>query len=387
MGRHATNLELFLDLVFVLAITQIATLISGDLTASGVGKGVLIAFLVWWQWSQFTWAGSAIDLEHTTFSRVIVLGLIPIALLMSVSIPDAFGDTGVWFGATYVGVQTLVLVMQGHEAMQDRVRRGAYIRYTSFAAIAPIVVFVGAFFDGDVRVTLWVIGGALNLLAALRGAAGEWQIDPMHFSERHGLFIIIALGEVLIAMGLAGSDHGLERDIALAIVVGAAVACTMWWTYFAFMPLKVEHVLAETEGADRGRLARDVFTLGHFPLVVGLVFFAVVAKHLVAHPTGHLANEDRWLLGASVLCFVGGLMLIQLRADRSVAPERVGMVIAAPLMCLAGDQLDALVVVGGIAVLYAAMQAVTMHRLRRLSPVPERANTRPMPPPQHRPGV
>ena len=368
MGRHATNLELFLDLVFVLAVTQIATLISGDLTAAGVGKGALIAFLVWWQWSQFTWAGSAIDLEHTTFSRVLVLGLIPVALLMSVAIPDAFGDTGVWFGATYVGVQTLVLVMQGHEAMKDKERRGAYIRYTSLAAIAPIVVFIGAFFDGDVRVTMWIIGGALNLVAALRGAAGEWQIDPVHFSERHGLFIIIALGEVLIAMGLAGSEHGFERDIALAIIIGAAVACTMLWTYFAFTPRKVEHALAATSGADRGRLARDVFTLGHFPLVVGLVFFAVVGKHLVAHPTGHLAAEDRWLLGASVLCFVGGLMLIQLRADRSVAPERIGMVIAAPLLCLAGSQLDALVIVGGMAALYGAMQAVTMHRLRTVAP-------------------
>jgi len=143
--RHASNLELFLDLVFVFAVTQIASLIDSDLTAAGVARGVLIAALVWWQWSQFTWAGSAINLQRRVSTRVLVLCTIPATLTMAVSIPHAFGasdgpDTGAWFGIAYLVVQLLVLAMQGTTAVRDPATRKAFIDYTSLASIAPVLV-------------------------------------------------------------------------------------------------------------------------------------------------------------------------------------------------------------------------------------------------------
>ena len=119
--RHATNLELFLDLVFVFAVTQLAVLIEGHLTVPGVLRGVLLAFLVWWQWSQFTWAGAAMDLQAHTVSRLLVLCMVPVTLLMTVAIPDAFDRSGPWFGWAYFGVQVLVISMMG---VADRPRNG-----------------------------------------------------------------------------------------------------------------------------------------------------------------------------------------------------------------------------------------------------------------------
>jgi low temperature requirement protein LtrA len=367
--RHATNLELFLDLVFVFAVTQVASLISHDPTAAGLGHGVLLAWLVWWQWSQFTWAGSAIDLQAVTVTRVLVLCIIPMALVMTVSIPTAFEGGGVWFGAAYMGVQLIVLSMQGHVAWGHEQRRIAFIRYASFAVAAPIVVMIGSFFHGDVRVVIWVVAALMNVVGAMRGAGGDWVIDPVHFAERHSLFIIISLGEVLVAAGATATAAGLTATTVSALVVTVAMACVLWWTYFAYLPEVTEHHLREAKGAERGRFARDVFTMGHFPLATGLIFYAVVAKHLVEHPTEHLDTHDRWTLALSGVAFIGGLMFIQWRAVRRVAPERVftlGVIVAVAFL---GRWLSPLLVVGLMAVSLGIMQSITMRRLRgRLAP-------------------
>lgn len=365
--RHATNLELFLDLVFVFAVTQIASLISHHPTGTGTAKGLLIALLVWWQWSQFTWAGSAIDLQRRVATRVLVLGCIPVTLIMTIAIPEAYHSTGLWFGAAYLGVQLIVLGMQGSVSLPNPVLRGAFIRYASLASVAPVVVLIGAFFHDDVRVEIWVLAAVLNFIGGLRASSGEWAINPVHFAERHSLFVIISLGEVLIAAGATASgisEDGLHARTAIAIAVAVAVACTLWWTYFAYIPAVGEDVLRTAQGAERGRYARDLFTFGHFPVVFGLILYAVVVKHLIPHPDGHLSVDDRWLLASSVVCFVGGLMAFQFRVIRRVSRERIIALPVAIGLCYLGRWLPGLAVVGSIAVLLAVMQTITMRRFK-----------------------
>ncbi|MGZ6954068.1 MAG: low temperature requirement protein A, partial [Acidimicrobiia bacterium] len=183
--RHATNLELFLDLVFVFAVTQLAVLIGEHVTVHGTLEGVLVAFLVWWQWSQYTWAGAATNLQDNPVSRVLVLCTIPVTLLMTIAIPDAFGRSGVWFGWAYCGVQVLVISMQGALTARSPEQRRAFARYASVAMLSPAVVLVGAYLEGDARVWVWVGAAGLNLVAAVRGGTGEWTINATHFAERH----------------------------------------------------------------------------------------------------------------------------------------------------------------------------------------------------------
>lgn len=362
--RHATNLELFLDLVFVFAITQIASLISHYPTGTGTAKGFLIALLVWWQWSQFTWAGSAIDLQRTARTRVLVLGCIPVTLIMTISIPESFHGSGLWFAGAYLGVQLLVLGMQGSVSLFDPVLRPAFIRYASLATIAPVVVLLGAFAHGDVRVYMWVGAAVLNFVGGLRAASGEWAINPVHFAERHSLFIIISLGEVLVATGATATEITLDRLTAFAIVVSVSVACMLWWTYFAFIPDVGEHTLRTAQGPARGVLARDLFTFGHVPLVFGIVLYAVVVKHLVPQPEGHLSVDDRWLLALSVVFFVGGLLSFQFRVVRRLAPERFAAIAATIAVCGFGSRLPGVVVVALVALVLGVMQAITWRKFR-----------------------
>ena len=363
--RSANHLELFLDLVFVFAVTQIASLISHEPVGSGTAKGLLIAMLVWWQWSQFTWAGTAIDLEKNARTRVLVLGCIPFALLMTISIPEVFHSTGIWFGSAYLGVQLLVLGMHATEALADPRIRTGFLRYASLAAIAPVMVFVGGFLHGTAQIAAWVLAALLNVLAGLRATGSEWNIVPEHFVERHSLFIIISLGEVLVAAGGAATNSGLDRLTAFAIIVSVAVACMWWWVYFGFLPQVMEQSLRAVKGTARGTMARDIFTFGHFPLVFGLILYAVVVKHLVAHPDGTLAADDRWLLGLSVALFVGGQMANHWRFARRVIPERPVAIVAAAGLCALGAWVPGLAVVAGIAVLLGIMQAVTWRRVTR----------------------
>jgi low temperature requirement protein LtrA len=363
--RHATNLELFLDLVFVLAVTQIATLISHDPTAGGLFRGLLIAWLVWWQWSQFTWSGSAIDLQAVAATRVIVLMLIPVTLVMSVSIPTVFEDGGFWFAGTYLGILLLVLLVQGRTAWRDERTRTAFVRYASTMVIAPFVVLLGAFFHDGARTGLWIAAAVIDIVAAARaGGAGEWSINPVHFAERHALFVIISLGEVLVATGVTASAIGLSAETVLGVVVAVGLACVLWWTYFAYIPEVSEHELAKATGLDRGRFARDFFTIGHFPLVAGLVLYAVVAKHLVEHPLDELDVHDRWTLALSALCFIGGLMGIQYRAAKLVLPERVAALVVIAGLTALGRWLSGALVVALVALAVGVMQAITLRRRR-----------------------
>jgi len=282
-------------------------------------------------------------------------------LIMTTSIPNAFGATGLWFGVAYFGVQALVLLAQGSYTSGEH--RVAFVRYASFASVAPATVLVGAFVHGDARVIVWVAAALLNFVGALRAAGGEWTIDPVHFSERHALFVIIGLGEVLVTAGAAATQAGLHRHTAIAMTVAVAVACTMWWTYFAFIPDVGEHALRRHAGSSRGRLARDVFTFGHFPIAFGIILYAVVVRHLVDHPVGRMTVDDRWLLGLSVAAVVGGLLAIQYRVARGLAPERIVAILVAAGVCVLGAVLQGTVVVSLVAIVYGAMQAITWRRI------------------------
>lgn len=362
--RHATNLELFLDLVFVFAITQVASLIASDPTPAGLGRGLLITWLVWWQWSQFAWTGSAIDLQAVTHTRVLVLCLIPVTLVNAAAIPTAFDGGGIWFGATYLGVLVLVSAVQGVVSWGNEGTRVAFVRYTSVALVAPVVVLIGALFEDRVRIALWVLAMVLDIVGALRASsAGEWSIDPVHFPERHALFVIIALGEVLVASGATASGVGLTTAVVGGLVVAVAVACVLWWTYFAFIPQVTEHQLREAAPIDRGTVARDLFTFGHFPIVIGLVTYAVVAKHLVEHPTETLDAHDRWMLALSGTAFVGGLLLMQFRVRRRLAPERIVAIAVVCGLAGLGRWLPGLVVVAAVALVLFVMQSITVRRV------------------------
>jgi len=371
--RHATNLELFLDLVFVFAVTQIAGVLASADDAAGFGRGLLLAWLVWWLWSQFTWLGTAIDLTDRSLNQFLILAAIPLALLMAVAIPDAFGATGREFAAAYLAVNLWALGIQGRGLWGDPATRRAWVQYAPLAIIAPCLLLLGAFLDEGPRTALWCLVALVDVVSAIvggrRSASGEntWRIDPLHFVERHSLFVIISLGEVLVAVGVATSGLDLDVTVGLGLLATVSVACAFWWIYFSYIPGVVEARLRASRGLDRGRVARNALTFGHFPIVFGIVLYAVAAKHAVVHPTDPLAATDRFALGASIAFFVGGFMGLQWQAVRAVAPERVlSIAIVAALCAAVGPHVAGTVLIAIVGAVLVTAHTITLRRFTRL---------------------
>lgn len=372
-GRHATNLELFLDLVFVFAVTQIAGVLGSDLTLEGFAHGLLLAWLVWWLWSQFAWLGTAVDLGGRSTAQYLVLATVPLTLLMAVAIPDAFGASGLQFAGAYLAVNLWALGIQGRSLWRDPATRAAWLRYVPLAALAPCVLLAGGLLEGDARVVVWTAVAAFNVASAIAGGRGrrdgtsEWSIDPGHFAERHGLFVIISLGEIVVAVGTAAAAGDFGMTIGAGLMAAVAVACVFWWTYFAYVPEAVEGMLRAARGADRGSVARNVFTFGHFPIVFGLVLYAVAAKHAVAHPGDPLGSGDLAMLAAAVAFFVGGLLGLQWQAVRQLAAERVVAIAGIAALCaIVGPRVPGPLLLAVIAIAIALMQLRSIRRFDRL---------------------
>ena len=369
-GRHASNLELFLDLVFVFVVTQITSFLAEDLTWAGTAKAVLLAWLAWWQWTQFTWAGSAIDFDSTNRKRVMVLCMIPAVLVMAISLPQAFSSQPIWFAASYLVVQMWVLGLQGAAAWSQAETRRSFIRYAPTAAIAPATLLLGSFFGGSTRIALWVFAGALNVLSAYLGGRSDlaWAIDPVHFAERHALFVIISLGEVLVAIGANAQvrppEGGMDLQSLLAIVAAVAVAGVCWWSYFAYIPRVFEHFLAHPGNRSSGRIARDLGSFGHFPIICGVIAYAVVAKHLVQHPSGPLAVTDRGLLVGFAVLFIGGFLFIQWLVSRTLAPQRWIAIVVVALVASAAGALPGIAIVASISLTLGTAALLTWRHFR-----------------------
>ena len=367
LERHATNLELFLDLVFVFTVTQITSVLADDVSWAGALRALVLAWLAWWQWTAFTWLGTAVDLHNTPKARVMVLGMIPAVLVMAIAMPTALTTHGKWFAGAYFIVQVWTLLIQGVDAHRSPAHFRSWTRYAPLALLAPLVVLGGSFASGDARLAWWAVAAVLFVLSAVLGGRsgsdrGEWSIDPTHFAERHALFMIIVLGEVLVAVGATstalGASKGLSAEHLLGIIAAVGMACAMWWAYFAYVPKAFEHALASLPPSERGTMARDFGSFGHFPAICGVVAFAVVAKHMVMHPYDGLSNADLVLLFVSGLLFLGSMIANQWRVTHTISRVRLVTIGAFGAISLLGTMLPGVATVGAYAA--AAALAATI---------------------------
>lgn len=370
-NRHATNLELFLDLVFVFAVTQVTSFVAHDLTVASVAKGLLLAWLAWWQWTAFTWAGTAVDLEGDATRRVMVLCMIPAVLVMAITLPQALTTQSTWFAGAYWLVQVWVLAVQGVDACKTPATRRAWAFYAPMAAVAPTLLLLGSFFDGSTLLGVWITVGVLNVASALIGgrASAEWSIDPVHFAERHSLFVIITLGEVLVAIGAnaaaTSENSGMDGPTLAAVIAAVGVAGALWWSYFAYVPRVVQHTLTHPGTRGRGHMARNLCSFGHFPIVCGVISYAVVAKHLVQHPAGHLHLADRLMLLGSVVLFVGGLLNIQFQVSRRVSWVRFAAIGSVGIVVAVRGSIPALAMVATAGVILGVMAMISFRRFQK----------------------
>jgi low temperature requirement protein LtrA len=363
--RRTSYLELFFDLVFVFAITQVTTLIVDDPTAAGFARAVLMLWLVWWAWGGYAWMTNAISIESRGV-RVAFLGVTLGCLFVALGVPDAYGSGGLWFAVPYLVVRVAHVGLYTWGLRQTPEHQAAIRKLAPWFLVAPACVLFGGLVDGSARTALWVLAVVIDVAGALGVSNAGFRVSAAHFAERYGLFVIIALGESIVAIGL-GASH-LERGTLFAATVAVAFGgvAVLWWAYFDFLALGAERTLARTPVAKRGPLARDVYSFCHFGFVLGIIFYAVAAKKTLEHPEDPLSTAGRWALGLGVGAFLLGSVLGRLRAIRRVAWERalgIGAVLVA-ITALAG--LDAVVLLTVVVAVLLAVVTAESVRLRRL---------------------
>ncbi|OGO54271.1 MAG: hypothetical protein A2V85_17360 [Chloroflexi bacterium RBG_16_72_14] len=340
--QPVTFVELFFDLVFVFAVTQLTATTANDLTADGVLRAILLGWLIWWAWTQFTWTLNPADTTHVTV-RVVTLAATGAAFVMAASVPRAFADDALWFAVPYLVVRGLGLGLQvAVETEREGVSHTAVYRWAGLSVIGLALVLAGALAEPGLRSPLWVLAIVADLLAAaVAGQRASWDLNPGHLTERHGLFVIIALGESMIVAGTAVAGEERTGDLVAVAAASIVVACLLWWTYFGWLKDALEHRFAAVEQERLGPLARDAFSLAHFPLIGGIVGFAVAVEETAAHPADPMPAAVLAALGLGVALFVassaaslwrlsGPVLVPRLTVLAAMAAALAIMVAAAP---------------------------------------------------------
>ena len=327
--QRVTFVELFFDLVFVFSVTQAVGYLHHHLDWTGVGRTVLVFWLVWWAWTQYTWALNAADTTHPRV-EIATLAATGVAFFMAVALPGAFDGGALWFALPYVAVRLIGLGIYSRVAWEADPSQHAAVRTFTLLSIGGLAaVIAGGVADPSAQLWLWGLAILLDVIAALvAGDAEDWNLHPEHFAERHGLFVIIALGESLIlaAAGLAGTGISIA-----ALGVGAlavALTCALWWTYFACAKPSLDLELEARRGSELSRLGRDAYSLFHFPLALGVIGLAAAVEEIVARPEDPLSLPNRLALGVGIVMFTGSMAMALWRATGRIPALRLGLAAA-----------------------------------------------------------
>jgi low temperature requirement protein LtrA len=270
--RHTSPVELLWDLVFVFAVTQVTTLLSGDLTWTGFGRSMLVLALVWWAWSAFVWAANA-QAEDAAALRPVLLVAMVLIFVCGVAIPHAFGDEATLFAAAYASVRLLHLGLYADASRHGSASRSAIAGFALTVAVGMALLLAGSFLEGWHRDALWTAAVAIDYAgpgwltrARLRGLQA---VEVSHFAERYGLFVLICLGESIVAIGARASALSLTAAIVVAVVLGIVVTIGLWWAYFERFAAAARERLREHD--DPVLAASDAYSYLHLPLVAGII--------------------------------------------------------------------------------------------------------------------
>jgi low temperature requirement protein LtrA len=312
--HRVTPRELFFDLVFVFAFTQVTTLLAHDPTFAGIGRGVLVLGALWWPWTAYAWLTNTVDPEEGFIGAALLVALIAM-FLAALAVPGVFGNEGVLFGAAFLVVVAMHLALYAMAGRGNPDLLAAVIRLAPWTLLGATLILVAGFADGA-RTWLWVAALICTYVGAgLSGTTG-WRVFPSHLAERYGLVLIIALGEAFVAIGIGVTQIGLG-EVAAAIF-GLLVATSFWLAYFDFFSIRGERMLADVRGPDRVALARDLYAYAHLGLIVGIVLFAFAMKTVV----GHVGEELGWA-AAFALCGGSALYLLTFSAVRTRVERRL----------------------------------------------------------------
>ncbi len=358
--KLVTPLELFFDLVFVFALTQVTVLMSDDPTWQGLGRGMLVLAALWWAWGAYAWLTNEIEADED-LPRLAMFTSMTAMLIVALAVPNAFGDDGVIFGCAYFVVRLMHIVLFAqatpHLSVHD-----AILRFARTAIPASTLLIAAGFLDGPVQAAFWVVALAVDYGGPLVFGVSGFHISASHFSERFALIIIIALGESIVAIGVGAA--GLELDIGLmtAAALGIIIACALWWAYFDWMAIHAERVFRETEGDERTRMARDAFSYIHLAMVAGIILVALGIKKTVQHVDEPLETVPTVALFGGIALYFLGHVAFRLRLHSGLGRGRLTAAVVSlaliPVALEVEDALGALAIAAGVSAALIAYEVI-----------------------------
>jgi len=323
--------ELFFDLVFVFAFTQVTTLWLEHDSWSGLMRGLLVLAVLWWVWASYSWLTNIADADAGLIWTVMVFATAAL-FVAALSVPGAFGPERLEFGVAFFAVVVAFVGLYALVSKQEPDMLAAVLRMARTVLPSAALILVAAFVPAPWRPPIWALAFVVGFFGPqLFGGTAGWRVHPAHFAERHGLIVIIAVGESLSAIGFGASGTHLAPAVIAAAVLGLLVAASFCFAYFDFAARGIERLLEQRRGAERVALARDAYTYTHLPMIVGIVLFAFAMRTALAH-----VHSELDLIPAIALCCGGALYLLSFVALRWRVSHRLGRgrVIAALVLAL-----------------------------------------------------
>jgi low temperature requirement protein LtrA len=324
----------------------------------------MLLWLVWWAWSQYAWAGNAVDLDRRA-TRLWVLAATGAMLGAAAALPHAFGGVAeaLTFAVPYAAVRLIGLGLYWNGLAGDPAHQAALRTYVPIQLLSPLLVVAGAAFTGGGRTGVWLAAIVVDVVSAAAAGRGEFRVDPAHFAERHGLIVIIALGEAVVATGATAAGIGITGEVGLLLALAWVVVAGFWWCFFDWVHGAAEARLArEPDHRRRSNLARDLFTFGHLPVVAGIVVFAAAVEEALRDPGARLGSFGVAALATGPALYLAGFVAANLRATGRLLATRAVAVAAVVVAAVAGGAaLPATAAVGAVtAVIVAVAVAETL---------------------------
>jgi low temperature requirement protein LtrA len=359
LERRTSPVELLWDLVFVFAVTQVTTLLAHDLSWGGLGRSMLVLALVWWAWSAFVWAANAAD-EGSPVLRAILLLAMVLIFISGLALPRSFDDQGTLFAATYAGVRFLHLALYTDASRRGNASWRAIAGFAVTVAIGMALLVAGSFLDGDARVALWAVAAAIDYAGPAwltrERLRGLQRVAVAHFAERYSLFIIICLGESIVALGVGASGRPVDVELVAAVALGLLMTIALWWTYFDRFAAIAEQRLRDHH--DPVLAAADGYSYLHLLLVAGIIIFAVGVKLMIRDVGEPLSDASRLALCGGAALYLVGHAGFRARMVGSVGYEKLAAAAALLAAFAIGARLPAWALAGTATTILTALCAI-----------------------------
>ncbi|MES2034241.1 MAG: low temperature requirement protein A [Pseudomonadota bacterium] len=351
-GAHARVgfVELFFDLVFVFAVTQLSHALIAHPTPLGVAQTALLLMAVWWAWMYTTWATNWLEVEHRGV-RTMLFAVMAAGVVMSSSIPHAFDKAGLVFASAYVLIQLGRTAFLLYAVRGDAVLRSNFQRVLLWFAVSGVFWLLGGVAEGPARLACWAVALGIDYLGPVtmfwapglgKSSTHDWTVEGGHMAERCGLFIIIALGESILVTGATFADHDWTPGVISAFASAFLSTVAMWWIYFSANAEAASEAISSSD--DPGRVARIAYTYMHIFLVAGIIVTAVGDEWALAHPDGDTDLKTALVLLGGPALFLLGSLLFKLSVFGHVTLSRLAGLAALGLLGIPALSLSPMIV-------------------------------------------